>query len=274
MKRCKTCSKELPLSEYYAVWKRDKKYYRNVCKSCENEASRLKRLANPTPKKAEKAPYMRGFRLLPEGQRECSVCGQIKDRMEFHKDKSRASGVSSRCKVCTSEYLKGRREQKGRPDLEVRREWVERNRERLRKQDSEYRENNRDRMRLNEQRRRARKRALPDTLTEEELKDILDYFSNKCALCDGEAETLDHFIPLSTGNGGTVKENIIPLCSKMNASKHSRNPIEWAEIYLKDEEKSKFDEVVTYLAALNGMSEKEYREYVYKCFEEEKIINL
>lgn len=275
MKYCNTCGTTLPKDEFYR--NEDKStgrfYYSSECKGCKRERSKQWRKKNTRPKK-ERKPRQQGFRLLPEGKRKCSTCKEIKNKEDFYKDGSRASGTSSKCKICFNKYLKERRRSPERPDLFTRRKWSERNRERLREYDAYYRENNRDAKRLTEQKRRARKESLPSSLSDEELNEILEYFSDNCAICDEPAEHLDHFIPLSTGYGGTIKENIIPLCSKMNLSKHARNPFEWAEIYLTDEEKERFNEVVKYLADINKMSVLEYENYVHKCFEVNKTINL
>src|SRR5699024_10341524 len=123
---------------------------------------------------------------------------------EFYQERTRPKGVSHERKVCQGEYLKRRRKKQGGPDLVTRRKWAEYNRERLRIQDAKYRENNRDKMRLTEQRRRARVRNLPDTLTEEELKETLVFFDNKCSLCEEDEFELDHFIPISTNEGATT----------------------------------------------------------------------
>src|SRR5699024_3327546 len=121
---------------------------------------------------------------------------------------------------------KRRRKKQGRPDLVTRRKWAESNRERLRIQDAKYRENNRDKMRLTEQRRRARVRNLHDTLTEEELKETLVFFDNKCSLCEEDEFELDHFIPISTNEGGTTVGNIIPLCRRMNRSEEHTSELQ------------------------------------------------
>lgn len=129
-----------------------------------------------------------------------------------------------------------------------------------------YQRENRHIKRLIAQRRRARKRALPDTLTLEEMKRILDTFGHACALT-GRKENihLDHFIPLHTGHGGTMYNNMVPLCAELNASKGKKNPFEWIKTR-PPEERLRFHSVVNYLANLNNMSYEQYKEYVYSCF--------
>lgn len=86
------------------------------------------------------------------------------------------------------------------------------------------------------QRRLARKRSLPDTLTKEQWLACLNYFNNKCPVCDKmftdtSKAYMDHWIPLSNSDCiGTVAENIICLCGGKdgcNESKSNHNAKEW-----------------------------------------------
>jgi len=209
---------------------------------------------------------MSGFRLLPEGMRKCCKCQEVKEKKYFYRDRSRASGVNPTCKKCTNEYRKEVRSKPERKDLEVRRKWSEANRERLREQDALYRENNRDRHNAKEARRRARKEALPDTLTGEEYSKIRKHFLNSCAICNRGFEHMDHFIPLSCGHGGTYYENMVPMCARCNVSKKDQNPFQWAKTLDKEKRKN-FDALVYYLASINGIAGvSEYEAYVDKCF--------
>lgn len=235
------------------------------CKECMKEKSRLWRLNNPKKPKPKK-PRMDGFRLLPEGMRKCGKCKEIKEKKLFYKDSSRASGVSSQCKKCHNEYVKEKRKCPLRKDLVTRRKWAEENRDRLREQDRIYRESNRWRMNYIESKRRARKQGLPDTLTDDQRLELSEYFEYSCTICDESYEHLDHFIPLSTKHGGTTKENIVPMCSKCNLSKSSKNPFEWAKT-LSPEKRKRFDVLVKYLSEVNGIKDvKDYEAYVNKCF--------
>ncbi len=92
------------------------------------------------------------------------------------------------------------------------------------------------------QRKRARKNALPATLTKEQWQFALDYFGHRCAVCgvsEGLFMTLaqDHWIPISdkrSDNPGTVATNIVPLCHAKvsgvrgcNNLKRDRDASEW-----------------------------------------------
>lgn len=266
MKVCKCCGIEKSFNDFYKNnAANDGLTY--DCKSCRKQKNEKYRSAH----KKESKPRMQGFRKLPDNMRKCGTCKEIKPSTDFYTDSKRASGVSNSCKKCTSDYHRKRRKEKGEELLDVRRRWREDNRDNLRIQDKVYREKYADRRNLSEARRRARKKSLPDTLTEKDYKGIIDFFDGKCSISDEPFEHMDHFIPLNCEVVGTVKENIIPLSSRLNTSKRDRNPFEWAETYLSDAEKDNFKKVVQYLAQLNGLSVEEYRQFVFSCFKNKNL---
>jgi hypothetical protein len=101
-------------------------------------------------------------------------------------------------------------------------------------------------MRIGAQRRRARKRQLPDTLTAAEWRHALDYFQHCCAIC-GRPQGLwhviakEHWVPLSDprpDNPGTSAINILPMCHAVkdgqggcNNSKHNQDPVKWLKAH-------------------------------------------
>lgn len=263
-KFCKKCLETKEVTEFYKQ-KSMKDGRQNTCKVCIRERSRQWRIDNPKPKKTPK-PRMDGFRLLPKGMRKCSTCKEVKEKELFYKDRGRASGVSPKCKKCTNEYLREKRKSPHRPDLEVRRKWTEENREKLRQQNREYRSANLLKHSINQANRRTRKEELPNTLTHEETVEILKTFEYKCSICEEDYEHLDHFIPISSGHGGTTKENIVPMCASCNISKRDTNPFEWG-CRLDNTERDNFETLVQHLTVLNGIaSESEYKAYVENCF--------
>jgi 5-methylcytosine-specific restriction endonuclease McrA len=76
---------------------------------------------------------------------------------------------------------------------------------------------------------RARRRKLPDSLTQEQVNFALGYWKGQCPYCGKQTNSLfrgryhlDHFIPLSKG-GGTTAENILPVCAKCNQAKKAQD---------------------------------------------------
>jgi hypothetical protein len=120
--------------------------------------------------------------------------------------------------------------------------------------------------------RRALVNSLPHTLTYEQYNDIMNEWEWKCAI-SGEMDgiSLDHFIPVTSGYGGTTYENMIPLVKYLNSSKSNNNPFEWFE-----RNKERFDlceerflKVIDSLAKKNSMTIEEYTTYVDSCFTNE-----
>jgi hypothetical protein len=127
---------------------------------------------------------------------------------------------------------------------------------------------NPDRIIVKSHRRRARKLSLPSEWSVDDQRQTLEVFGG-CALTGDKDIQWDHVIPIASEHGGTIPANMIPLRKDLNASKSSRNVFEWFEAdcdrFNLDPEK--FNQMVLYLAGLNGMTTEEYRNYVYKCFE-------
>lgn len=83
---------------------------------------------------------------------------------------------------------------------------------------------------------RARKRSLPNTLTDNEWQRALDYFEHRCAVCNRPQGlwhklAMDHWIPINDDDcPGTIATNVLPLCHGVggcNNSKRDSNPLEW-----------------------------------------------
>lgn len=76
------------------------------------------------------------------------------------------------------------------------------------------------------QRYRTKKFANIVTLTDEEWKETLKAFDDKCVYCGAPWEQQDHLIPIPAG-GGYTKENIVPSCANCNNSKGNKMPWEF-----------------------------------------------
>ena len=88
---------------------------------------------------------------------------------------------------------------------------------------------------VNNVRRAARKKDLPDTYTTADWEYALQYWHGLCAICEqppglfGTALAQDHWIPLTAADcPGTVPWNIVPLCNGKwgcNMRKRSTEPL-------------------------------------------------
>lgn len=73
------------------------------------------------------------------------------------------------------------------------------------------------------QRRAARKKGLPSTLTHKQWENIKNIYSHCCAYCEKEKPlSQDHIIPILKG-GGHIYENIVPACKSCNSKKGARD---------------------------------------------------
>ncbi|SFX47676.1 hypothetical protein SAMN04487866_10915 [Thermoactinomyces sp. DSM 45891] len=170
----------------------------------------------------------------------CGTCKTMKRLRDFHKHKDKLGGADNRCKVCNKANHQA---------------WVA---------------NNRDEVRTHSRKYRTMKRYLRfDWSTEQERL----LMKHGCILT-GEKEDIhgDHFIALSTGHGGTYRGNMIPLYSSLNTSKSDINPFEWAR-NRDDIDPNKWGEVVSMLAARNGLTTNEFRDFVYWCYGNRRSIS-
>ena len=110
-----------------------------------------------------------------------------------------------------------------------------------------------------------------------EMERVLSVFGGGCALT-GSKENIhwDHVIPVTTGYGATTIKNMIPLRGDINISKKDSNFFDWFKLKGRkfSISKRKFNEVVRYLANVNGMSVESYREYVYWCHNNPKDLTF
>lgn len=262
MTKCSKCGEFFPEDGFYSNGRGG---LRKDCKECVKRRQKERRKLIPPPKRPRKI-RKDSFRLLPEGMRKCTRCVKIMPKEMFYKQAERLSGVTSHCKECTKESQKRRRLERGEDWIRVRRAWEFENAEILREKRREYAFKNRDRRNLIEARRTARKRSLPDTMTKEEMDEVVATYHGNCVICGDPYEHLDHFIPIATGRGGTTRENIVPMCSTCNLSKNSSNPFKWSQ-RLEEFKRERFYYLIAYLSQVNEMSIREYEEHVYSCFE-------
>lgn len=92
-----------------------------------------------------------------------------------------------------------------------------------------WRERNPDAIALGHHRRKAALAAVDDTLTPEQLVEILEFFDFRCGFCLVDLRTLprkfrtwDHLLPISRGGTNTA-DNVIPCCKPCNSRKKDRH---------------------------------------------------
>lgn len=174
--------------------------------------------------------------------RKCSHCHKVKSIESFGVKKAAKDGMNPKCKQCVCDYQNKRNQL---PEVYI------------------YNKNK-------SQKRRAILKELPHSLTPREWKDIKLCFNNRCFLT-GKVLTesklsIEHVIPLATGHGGHIKENVLPLDISLNMARKDKNIFEWFyKLDVTEEMKRRFGEAIDYLAFMNEMSVEEYKEFVYYC---------
>lgn len=223
-KCCTKCGRELPATvEYFTTHKKTRDGLYPSCRSCKqkvprnySEAVRARNKkkyntnrANPEWVENKNLQARERYRIchpLPVIEfRTCTKCGCKKSITQFPRN---GRAISSHCKACKSRWY------------------------------SEYVRQNPHIGRVRNHQRRSRKNNLPHTLTEDQWKDTLEYFDNKCAVCGRSSASdseytlaIDHWIPLADKDcPGTTVWNCIPLCHGKNGcnnSKHNTPALVW-----------------------------------------------
>lgn len=146
--------------------------------------------------------------------KKCTKCGieKLHTKEYFNIESNNKSGLNSKCRECKNKQNN---------------EYKKRNKDKIRIGFQIYKKNNRHRFNIHDQRRRARKKQLPSTLTYDEWMDTLDRFDHSCAYCSVRGDQQqEHFVPVSAG-GGYTQMNIIPACRECNGSKNDKYFEDW-----------------------------------------------
>jgi len=207
--------------------------------------------------------------------KKCSACHEFKDESAFSRSKSRPDGLCSQCKLCQAAYrvtpeaqaVRAQYREKNRTRIRrygvvfrakhhealcikfaARRvthhekiqsgiqSWRMAHPEIVRKYQQKWASANKEKCRIALIRRRARKRGLPDTFTQEQWHFALTYFDHSCAVCGNQEGffwtlAMDHWIPMANPDcPGTIATNIVPLCHGQggcNNSKCNKDPHAW-----------------------------------------------
>lgn len=265
-KKCKICLTSLPLDNFYKV---------AICK--QGISAKCKFCMGYKGKHSH--AIIKNITVNGETAKakSCSKCRNLKPLNEFRvrlgREHQKVGSRLSYCKLCESDIGK----EKINTESDEQRK---KRRERSRKYEKSYRgrrielyHESKDKhkflSKIKDAKRWAKKSKLRSDFTAEEHAEVMSLFNNRCALSnESEDITLDHFIPLWTGHGGSYKGNLYPLSGSLNYSKQHNNPFEWAKRdYIEKEiDVEKWNSLITYLAKQNKLTKAQFEEYTYWCF--------
>lgn len=247
-KRCTACG-QVKLLDCFNHTKNTRDGRVQKCKPC-----RATLRLNPT------FAHRRMIELAESGLKRCSKCGEIKPLDDFFAQKTARHGRKSHCKLCShqagDDWRRANREHANAWATAYYRRHAERKRARtkvlydanpevprarsMRHYYSHHEEckarcrkwmrDNPLQARENTHRRRAllaRLTVVPLTPAMIRLK--FAYWGNRCWICGGPAQTIDHVKPISKG-GPHVLANIRPACRFCNTSKHNKWPFKKGDI--------------------------------------------
>jgi hypothetical protein len=238
LKQCSKCHKEYPeTQEYFYLHKLGKHGFAPSCRSCCKKYSEERNRKNGHP------PLNRP--LVANGQKRCNKClNWYPNTIEYFSGnkKNKRDGLRPECKNCVNAQTKLRK-RKGAsikaPRIVVpknvrAKRYRDANSEKIKARKQKYQRLHPDKANIITQRYRARKRSLPSTFTVVDWIRALEFFNNRCAVCQrpqGLWHKLaqDHWIPVARG-GGYTPDNIVPLCDGMggcNESKHDLPATDW-----------------------------------------------
>ncbi len=227
-KVCIRCGKELPKTdEYFQSTKSNKDGLRGECKECTKE--RMKQYyAKHQELLTEKAKQYRkdNKEYISEWKKEY---GKNNEQLVEHK-KQYYQNNKKKIHEHNSRYYQANKE----ATILRSKQYYETNKENIIKSNTEYhkqyRQENSEKYRIHCQKRRAKIRKLPYTLTLIQWEETKLHFDNKCAYCGKEVPLVqEHFIALSKG-GEYTHNNILPACKNCNSSKNNKDFFQW---YLK-----------------------------------------
>ncbi|MBO1583297.1 hypothetical protein [Bacillus sp. XF8] len=271
-KECSKCGDWKPLESGFRKNNKGLGGKLSVCKKCERKYARNHYEENKEKVAERKRNYYQENKEIKiEYSRK--YCEENKEKVAEHRRKYREKHKERIAEYRRKYYEENKAfwhnyyQENKEIKIEYSRKYREENKEKVAECGRKWRRENREICTLIYQRRRARKRALPDDFTTEQLNEILAHFEGGCVLTGDSDIHWDHVIPIAIGHGGTTYGNMIPLRSDLNISKSDNNIFEWFEANRQRFElpQERFDRLIEWLAAANEMTVGEYRDYVYWC---------
>lgn len=252
-KTCVRCSTEKPVDQFYA---RSPGKYRSECKKCTGEANAARRAATPPGELSAGAKFMKEYNQRPEVKaRQAARRADPKYREEARRRTAKWREENlERDRENARRYAAEHREEARERTAQWRRDNPEReqankkayyrnNAEKVKEATAAYREEHEEELaearrrrrvefpdlmkaidRENHAKRKARKAgAATHPFTETQLAEKVAFWGNRCWVCGGEWNAMDHVKPLAKG-GAHMLCNLRPICTSCNSAKCDKWP--------------------------------------------------
>jgi len=259
-KICTICKKELDIN-LFSNYKRNKDGHKGQCKVCEKQYMKEygeKRYIREKKKVAELYIVNRVENRAKANERYNNNKKEMNKYSvaygKTHKEQVAKSGLKYRMKnrEKINYYNKTRYDNLS---TEFKKQYYEDNKEKMSVRHKRYHEDNKETLKLYNkewnkinkdktviygQRREAKKKQLPHSLTIEQWENAKVYFNNKCCYCGQELPLeQEHFLALNNG-GEYTHNNILPSCKSCNCQKNASDFFKWypkQKYYTKNREK-------------------------------------
>ena len=207
----------------------------------------------------------------------CTKCGieYYATSEFFNKDKRSKYGLNCHCKECCKKYKREYYSKNKENSIEYRknhkeeareisRKWRINNKEKVlsykkkykypeiqKKSQRKYYENNKQYFKNAKHKRRALKMLNGGSYTEQQWKECIKFFNNKCAytgdILTSENIQIEHIVPISKGGSNNIW-NIVPAIGYANSSKRNYDLEEWyrAQKYFLEERLKKIYEWIEF----------------------------
>lgn len=197
--------------------------------------------------------------------RVCKDCQRLKPITSYYND------VEPRCKPCKNLKRRNHYKTKSRErELALNSKWREEKREKATSLVRKWRKENPYKEMAIRQKHRATKHGLPCNMKAKDYEELLiDIQEGKCVLTGTTSDlTIEHFICLNTGKGGSIKGNLYYVNAFLNHSKNAKNPFQWIKTQPNYIQRNFYNKLVPLLAEQNNMTTVEFENYVNNCYEE------
>lgn len=174
------------------------------------------------------------------GGRRCSKCGEWKPPSKFGPDRRTKDGLHPRCRSCVKDALekgmirwRAARSEKAETNRRRARDWAraarQKDPEKFRRRDKEYRARHPERIQVI----KARRRTAAGACSPSQWLAKCEFWGWRCYLCGAPLERkavhMEHRTPVARG-GSNWPANLAPACAPCNAAKSYKTEREYREL--------------------------------------------